>query len=507
MWPLSHTTLPADWLNGSTLREPTATRGPPRSELDTLTEPLTGTTLDYTWDDASQLTTIDYGATGGTRSFAYDHQGRLITDTLTDTTPAQTAGYVYGYDADGNLLSKTITLPGNTDAGLHNYTYDDAGRLVSWTHDSTTVDYEWDSAGNRLEAGADVWNYDQRNRLLTGPEGNYTHTPRGTLLQIDDGQNPVAYDFDPFGRLTTVDAVSYSYDGLDRVSTRGADTFTYQGFNLDPTTDGTHTYSRSPGGRLVGITDGTTDLLVGADRHGDLTHLHNPNGIVSDTVVYDPFGDPLTTTGTFSPQVGYQGDWTDPETGHVWMGARWYEATTAMFLSRDTVFGELTTPISLNGTPTPGPNPNMFWDPDGHASTFIADGQWYGGTTTSSSSTSSSSSSSSSSGSNTVDVETAFMTQTVKKTSTSSEKAEETIFVQEERQDALNFTSGHEASPSFWWDFPWQDAAIGPDLDTPLISAEGWSLAMEVNEVVGTVASTVTLASAACLAASEFTPS
>ena len=131
---------------------------------------------------------------------------------------------------------------------------------MSWTHDTTTVDYEWDPAGNRLTAGADNWTYDQRNRLVTGPEGNYTHTPRGTLLQIDDGSNPVVYDFDPFGRLTTVDAVSYSYDGLDRVSSRGADSFTYQGTNLDPTSDSTNTYSRSPAGRLVGITDGTTDL-------------------------------------------------------------------------------------------------------------------------------------------------------------------------------------------------------------------------------------------------------
>ncbi len=199
---------------------------------------------------------------------------------------------------------------------------------MSWTHDTTTVDYEWDPAGNRLAAGTDIWTYDQRNRLVTGPEGDYTHTPRGTLSEIDDGSTPISYDFDPFGRLSTVDAVSYSYDGLDRVSTRGSDAFTYQGTSRDPTSDSTHTYSRSPAGRLVGITNGTTDLLVGADRHGDLTHLHDANGVVTDTVVYDPYGDPLVSTGTFDPQVGYQGDWTDPATGHVWMGARWYEANS-----------------------------------------------------------------------------------------------------------------------------------------------------------------------------------
>ena len=92
------------------------------------------------------------------------------------------------------------------------------------------------------------------------PKATTPTPPEAHCLQIDDGQNPVVYDFDPFGRLTTVDAVSYSYDGLDRVATRGSDTFTYQGTNLDPTSDSTHTYSRSPAGRLVGISDGTTNL-------------------------------------------------------------------------------------------------------------------------------------------------------------------------------------------------------------------------------------------------------
>ncbi len=121
------------------------------------------------------------------------------------------------------------------------------------------------------------------------------------------------------------------------------------------------------------------------------------------------------------------------------MGARWYEASSASFLSRDTVFGELSTPISLNRYTYAWANPNSFWDPDGHASTFIADGIYYGGTTTSNTSSSSSSS-------QPVDVETAFMTQTIKKTTTPSEKTVETVFVQEERQYAINFTSVSDSS-------------------------------------------------------------
>jgi hypothetical protein len=45
-----------------------------------------------------------------------------------------------------------------------------------------------------------------------------------------------------------------------------------------------------------------------------------------ETKQYDPFGVVTATTGT-GPQLlttGFQGDWTDPETGDVNMGARWY---------------------------------------------------------------------------------------------------------------------------------------------------------------------------------------
>ncbi|MCP4305640.1 MAG: hypothetical protein GY788_12320 [bacterium] len=48
------------------------------------------------------------------------------------------------------------------------------------------------------------------------------------------------------------------------------------------------------------------------------------------------------------------------------MGARWYNGADAAFRSRDSVFGELTTPISLNRYTYAWATPLMYWDPDGH---------------------------------------------------------------------------------------------------------------------------------------------
>ncbi|VAW07822.1 hypothetical protein MNBD_ACTINO02-2805, partial [hydrothermal vent metagenome] len=206
-------------------------------------------------------------------------------------------------------------------------------------------------------------------RISSGPDGAYTYTARGTLSQVDDGVQAVVYGFDSLGRLTSfddgVDAVAYAYDGLGRVATRNGSPFTYNGFSLDPVSDGVFTYGRSPGGRLVSQTDGVTSLLAGLDRHGDLSFLYTAAGVVSDTAVFDPFGDAVAETGSTDPMLGFQADFTDPVSGQVWLGARWYDGGWAAFLSRDTVFGEQGSPVSLNRYTYASNNPLSYWDPDG----------------------------------------------------------------------------------------------------------------------------------------------
>jgi RHS repeat-associated protein len=146
---------------------------------------------------------------------------------------------------------------------------------------------------------------------------------------------------------------------------------TYAGFEWDPVSDGTFTYGRSPGGRVISQTDGPSTWLAGLDHHGDLSFLYTAVGVVTDTQTFDPFGDPAASTGTTGPTLGFQGDFTDPASGHVWMGTRWYDGGWASFLSRDTVFGQLRTPISLNRYTYGYANPLGYWDPDGRQGLFL----------------------------------------------------------------------------------------------------------------------------------------
>ena len=162
---------------------------------------------------------------------------------------------------------------------------------------------------------------------------------------------------------------------MDRVAVRTpsgatATSMYYSGGSIKAaaTTTGTTTksYSRDAGGSLVGVKVGAVARFAGLNAHGDQRFLFDTTGAPTDTKTFDPYGQVLATSGTTGSELGFQADYTDPTTGDVWMGARWYSPLNATFRSRDSQGGQLLTPISLNrytyanGTPTSG------YDPNGH---------------------------------------------------------------------------------------------------------------------------------------------
>ena len=352
-----------------------------RSELASATDPLTGVTRSYTWDDAAgQLARVDYGTDQARRLYHYDDAGRLVEDALTRPDASVAEREAYGYDADDHMVSRVVELAGNPAAGASSYSYDWAGRLASWAKpDGTTVAYGFDDAGNRTSAGPAIWSYDERNRQLSGPDGAATWTPRGTLASVTGAGGATTYTFDALGRLADYDGqAGYAYDGLDRIATRNGAAFAYAGTEIDPVADGASLFARSPGGDLLALADddGANAHLVGRNRHGDLTHLFDADGDLDATRAYDPFGDSLATTGQASA-VGFQGDWTDPDSGKVWMGARWYDGADATFASRDSVSGGLDNPVGLNRYTYAFADPLSYFDPDGHWPRWVAGGTAY----------------------------------------------------------------------------------------------------------------------------------
>ncbi|TDP90560.1 LamG-like jellyroll fold domain-containing protein [Labedaea rhizosphaerae] len=309
----------------------TSTYGYISDRLSSIRDPLTGNTKLLTYDTAGLPKTESYGT--NVRTFGYDDLARLKTDTLTTSSGNTVASLTYGYDNANRLTSKAATGLAGTASSTYDYDY--ANRLTSWTHDSTTTAYGWDDAGNRTTAGGKTATYDERNRLLTDGTSTYTYTPRGTQSTKVTGSATQHLEFDAFDRLTTADTAHYSYDSLDRVATRNQQRFTYSGASNALVSDGTTTIARGPAREPIATKTGATGQLALTDQHTDVVaSVDATTGQLTGSTGYDPFGTPTGTTGT-TGRLGYQGGYTDPDTGQVNMSARWYDPGTAAFTSRD----------------------------------------------------------------------------------------------------------------------------------------------------------------------------
>jgi RHS repeat-associated protein len=162
-----------------------------------------------------------------------------------------------------------------------------------------------------------------------------------------------------------------SYDALDRPTAIGATSLAYAGVSDEVVSDGTQQYGRGPGDEVLAVAQGETKRLVITDQHGDVTGGFDPAdqtlAALPDSRTYDPFGQTMAGGG-LAYGVGYQGDWTNPATKQVNMGARWYDPATSTFTSRDAVdwpagtASPFTNPYAYGAA-----NPLTYSDPDGRS--------------------------------------------------------------------------------------------------------------------------------------------
>lgn len=349
-----------------------------RSRLKTVSDGVSGVTKSMTWDDVNELLRVDMsGASAGAETFSYDVQGRLVDHSLVNGSGQVQARFGYGYDADGHVIAQQVVAAGNSGAGTHSYSYDWAGRLTGWqAPGGSNVSYEWDGAGNRVRAGSKTSALDARDRLTSSSDGSsFVWSAGGSLVSESKGSAVTSFSTDGFGRRIsqTVNGASRSlgYDGLDRVVSSGSDVFEYSGASMDPSRMGSTVLGRSPSGTVISEKKGSgSGVLLGRDRHGDVSWRFDRQGVLAGSTVFDPFGSVIDSTSSLSSlSVGFQGDVTDTASGDVWMGARWYDPGMASFTTRDSVDGG-------NRFAYAAGDPLGRWDPDGHQSLSVGHLAW-----------------------------------------------------------------------------------------------------------------------------------
>jgi len=314
------------------------------------------------------------------------------------------ASFDLGYDLAGNVTSKASSVFSNPSNGTFTYDYDGASRLLQATGPnatgaSTVRDYAYDGGGNRIlnkeTTGSVVSNwttvYDtaglptSATNAVGGETVTYTHDAVGSLTKADSttAANDWAYAYDAFSRLTCAKQATTCTSGTTRVLStldafhrvyqrtyNGAVTdYTYQGVGELPVKTqvgaGTPTtYALTPGGAPLAEKTGSNTYFSLRDPHGDVVGLVTTSAANQGTTAFDPWGKPLGLTGT-QGWFGYQGDPTDVVTKQVDMGTRHYQPGLGRFSSRDVVFGDPSSPMTLNQHVYGGLNPVTMWDPTG----------------------------------------------------------------------------------------------------------------------------------------------
>lgn len=287
--------------------------------LTSVTNPETGTTT-YGRDAAGNMTSRQVGSAGAA-SFGYDGQNRLgtasypgvaqVSHTYSRTHKLKTVNAAgvsrsYGYDSNDNLTSETLVVDGLTFTTGYGYsaldqlssiTYPRSGRVVNYSPDAlgrptqvsgfaTSVSY-WPSGQVQQinYANRTVSRYEQNSRLW--PSSFQTSGASATWINS-------SYGYDDAGNLTSVSDSAdsgynraYGYDGIDRVTSAsgpwGSGSMTYNGAgNLTSQSFGSFSvgYGYDGQNRLSSVS-GARSGSFGYDAHGNVT------GAPGATYTYD----------------------------------------------------------------------------------------------------------------------------------------------------------------------------------------------------------------------------
>src|ERR1700680_5043599 len=109
----------------------------------------------------------------------------------------------------------------------------------------------------------------------------------------------------------------------------------------------------------INNTTGTV-LYLHHDQAGSTRLLTSSTGTKEASFTYDAYGNTTGTAGTAKTSLGYDGQYTNSDTGLIYLRARTYDPATAQFLSRDPA-----EPITRAPYNYAGDNPLNASDPTG----------------------------------------------------------------------------------------------------------------------------------------------
>lgn len=301
---------------------------------------------------ANQMTSVSdsNGTVLFSATYTRDSNGQLATDNSVNSNQGS-----YKYTALNQLCyagSSSTNACGSPPASSYPYAFDNADNLTTnngnaqqynsadqlcWTVSGSSANacgsvpgsattYGFNNQGDRTDSvtsanGGACYTYDQPNRL--------------TKIQVGTGSSCTS--------PSTLGTYGYDGDGIRESKTVSGTTtqFTWDGVggNLLQQYDGTTktSFIYGPDGIPVEQIAGSTVTYDHHDQLGSIRLITDSAGATgtATTQTWDPYGNSVSTSGSLTSPFGFSGQYTDAESGLIYLRARYYDPSTSQFLTVD----------------------------------------------------------------------------------------------------------------------------------------------------------------------------
>ncbi|MGO7335779.1 RHS repeat-associated core domain-containing protein [Rhizobium leguminosarum] len=336
--------------------------------------------IDSTSYEADGQTSVINYINGVTTSFTYSPTRRWLDQVTTAKGTMVLMDNQYTRDRLGRI--KEIVGPVQTPTDSWEYSYDDLSRLTKADNDGdNTLDeaYSYDTNHNllsRSRIGAYVY--------PTAPTAVRPHaaTQIGAKSIIYDANGNMVSDgtrtltWDGANRLSTVTqngatvTLAYGPDGSRVKKSWAFGTTLYPDANveIDRTTPGTDIYTMYPHPDVkIVMTNGSgtsANFFLHRDHLASVHQVTNQSGYRVEQTGYAAYGEATNTT--FQTKKSYIGERFDPETGLMYLNARYYDPAFGRFVSPDD-WDPTKEGVGTNRYAYAGNDPVNKSDPNGHS--------------------------------------------------------------------------------------------------------------------------------------------
>ena len=312
----------------------------------------------YTYNNRGLLQKVtDW--TGASVTFAYDASLRVASVSRSNGVKT-----VYTYDNDG--LRASITESGTAAIGSIAVQRNAAGKVTR--ADRTEPQDPAGSAGNAsfaVNAAHEITgdSYDALGQLAKDATRTYTFDSAARLTGYQGADGTAVLTYDAFGNRisATYGAVKQSYV-VDYATVLPTVAVVQQG-GADQ-----RYYIWSPGGGLLFAVDaaGGAHHFYHFDEAGNTTFLTGDSGAVTDSYGVTAYGEVVSVTGSTPNPFTWQGEYGAMQEGSTslyYLRARYYDAASGRFISRDPA--GLTSAAGIDPYPYAFDDPIQLHDPSG----------------------------------------------------------------------------------------------------------------------------------------------